>query len=166
MKHGNSRFIVLSLIFGFAFFLTHCDEKSAVDSPLPVKKVQPQTEAKAENIVPDKIVAYYFHGDRRCKTCLGIQSAIVQTIKERFSTETAENLLVFEDVNFDQDANKHFLQDFDLSFSSLIVVAKAGDKIVKWENCSKVWEFAHERPVLMDYAEGRIRVYLDMLKNR
>jgi hypothetical protein len=175
MKHHLAFPFLALLVLCGAFLVTGCDPSSnAADNP-PAAKAQPQAEAKTvANTVantnpaaaPDKVVAYYFHGDRRCKTCLGIQSAIQQTIKERFADETASGALVFQEVNIDQDANKRFVQEFQLSFSTLIVATKAGDKTVKWENCEKVWEYAHNQPALMEYTEGQIRQYLSMLKGQ
>ena len=169
-KHLTIMIAVLVALCG-VFLFAGCDKPSNAADNQPVSKAQTNTETKAATdakaaVAPDKVVAYYFHGDRRCKTCMGIQAGIQQAIKERFANETAKGTLVFQEVNIDQDANKHFVQEFQLSFSTLIVVAKAGDKTVKWENCDKVWEHGHNPPALMDYTEKQIRHYLDMLKGR
>jgi len=114
--------------------------------------------------VPDKVVVYYFHVTRRCRTCLGIQATIEKTIKERFGAETALADLAFQEVNLDLPENKHFIKDYNLSFSAMVVVAKKGEATVKWENCDKVWPLGHDEPALTEYTEKQIRTYLTMLK--
>ncbi len=154
------------------FLFAGCNKPSnGADHQQPAAKAQTDTETKAATdgkaaAAPDKVVAYYFHGERRCKTCLGIQAAIQQTIQERFADETTKGTLVFQELNTDQDDNKHFVQEFQLSFGTLIVAAKAGEKTVKWENCEKVWEYGHNPPALMEYTEKQIRHYLGMLKGQ
>ncbi len=118
----------------------------------------------AANLTPDRVVVYYFHGNRRCRTCMGIQRAIQTTVNERFTTETASGALVFHEVNIDEPANAHFIKDFDLSSSSMVVVARSGEKTVKWENCSEVWPLAHDEAALGSYAEKQIRSYLGLLR--
>jgi hypothetical protein len=113
---------------------------------------------------PDSVVVYYFHGARRCKTCLGIQETIERTIQERFGAETASAALSFQDVNIDEPDNKHFVKEYNLSFSSMVVSARKGKETLKWENCDKVWEHARDPSALAEYTDRQIRSYLEMLK--
>lgn len=119
----------------------------------------------SENAAPDSIVVYYFHGNRRCRTCMGIQSAITTTIDERFAAETASGALRFQEVNIDQPENSHFVKEFDLGSSSMVVVAKKGEKTIKWENCAQVWPLSHQQAALIDYAEKQIRSYLELVRS-
>jgi hypothetical protein len=112
----------------------------------------------------DRVVVYYFHGNHRCRTCLGIQASIEKTIAERFGAETASAALSFQEVNIDAPENKHFIQEFNLSSSSMVLTANKGKAMLKWENCEKVWEHAHDQTALAEYTEKQIRAYLDMLK--
>ncbi|MCK9459372.1 MAG: nitrophenyl compound nitroreductase subunit ArsF family protein [Proteobacteria bacterium] len=129
-------------------------QKAASDTP---------KAAANPNAAPDKIIVYYFHATRRCPTCLGIQDNIEQTINEKFAEETTAGKLSFEEVNFEEDANKHFVDEYQLSFSTMIVAAQASGKTVKWENAEKVWEHAHNAPALKEYVEKMIRTYLAKL---
>lgn len=62
---------------------------------------------------------YYFHGDRKCKTCKVVGSK---------AKELAEKLNVkFYDVNIDQEENKSLAKEFQATGSSLMVKhAKSG----------------------------------------
>lgn len=115
------------------------------------------------NAAPDTVVVYYFHGNRRCHTCVGIQETISSTIQERFGQETASGALTFKEINFEDPANKHFVKEFGLSFSSMVVAANQGQKTLKWENCEKIWPLARDKAALAEYADKSIRTYLAML---
>jgi len=62
---------------------------------------------------------YYFHGDRKCKTCksVGAQAKVV----------AAELNVKFYDVNIDQAENKDLAKKFEATGSSLMILhAKSG----------------------------------------
>ncbi len=145
-----------------------CDRSPSAQSPsleaAPSAASVTDAAPKAPAEKPDRVVAFYFHGDRRCKTCLGMQDAIERTVRERFGAETAKGRLTFREINFEKDANKHFVREFQLSFSSLVVATMAGERTIRWENGDKLWEYAHDPPALMDYTEARIRAFLELLE--
>lgn len=62
---------------------------------------------------------YYFHGDRKCKTCKVVGAK---------AKELAEKLNVkFFDVNIDQEENKSLAREFEATGSSLMIKhAKSG----------------------------------------
>ena len=130
---------------------------------------QPAAPAEAKAAVaqadgaPDKVVAYYFHGNRRCRTCVGIQETIGKAIQERFAAETASGVLSFVEINYEQPENQHYVKEYNLSFSTLVVAAQQGQKTVKWENCGEVWNHALNPDALSEYTETNIRGYLAML---
>jgi thiol-disulfide isomerase/thioredoxin len=63
---------------------------------------------------------YYFHGDRKCKTC----KAVGEKAKE-----IAESMNIsFFDINFDQEENKELAKTFQASSSGLFIKsAKSGE---------------------------------------
>lgn len=137
--------------------LAGCCEKQAV----PSAGIQPAavSEAAADN--PDGVTVYYFHNTRRCRTCLGIQKTIEQTIAEDFIEETGSGRLRYLAINLDEPQNRHFTTDFALSFSTMVMVRYQDEKAVKWENFDKVWEYARDPQALADYTMAGVRRFLD-----
>jgi hypothetical protein len=158
---SGTTIIILALVA--AVVTTGCNEPAPATGDVPKATGDAPKAVADPNAAPDKIVVYYFHATRRCPTCLGIQDNIEQTINEKFADETTAGKLSFEELNFEEDANKHFVDEYQLSFSTMIVAAQAGGKTVKWENAEKVWEYAHTPPDLKAYVEKMIRTYLNML---
>ena len=165
-----SRMTISMLALVAAVATTGCKEPAAATGDAPKATGDAQQNAadapKAAadpNAAPDKIIVYYFHGNRRCPTCLGIQANIEETINEKFAEETTAGKLALEEINFEEDANKRFVDEYQLSFSTMVVAAQTGGKTVKWENAEKVWEHAHNAPALKEYVEKMIRTYLNML---
>ena len=167
------RFVSLPPVFLFsalALFSTACETSSpsvaqGADA-LTAKPAAKPADAVAAvgNEKADKVLVYYFHGARRCKTCLGIQSTIEQTISGRFPADTASGRLAYREVNIDEEANKHFIEEYKVSFSTMTVAAMQGDKALQWESCEKIWDYAENPPQLTEYAAERIKAYLDKLE--
>jgi len=169
MQNPTCRFFVPTLLSLILVSAASCGSSGPTDRNAAVAASSGQVStvpasAPAPVLQRERIVAYYFHGDRRCRTCLGIQETIERTIAERFPAETASGRLEYREVNFEQEQNKHFVQEFQLSFGTMIVAKVDDDKILEWENCGKVWDFGHEPPLLVDYVAERINAYLSKLK--
>lgn len=119
----------------------------------------PGTEKSAD---PDTLIkVYYFHVSRRCKTCLTIEANAKEAVETRFHTEMASGLISWEEVNFDEEENAHFVKDFDLMFSSLIIAKYQDGKPVEWKNLQKVWELVRDKPSFLDYVQSEIQVFLE-----
>ena len=162
MKNTSILTPVVLLAAGIA--LVACDARTKEAGAQPASPSVASATAGQPTAAPDQVVVYYFHGNRRCRTCLGIQESLTKIVQERFAKETASGALSFQEINFEEPQNEHFAKDFQLSFGTMVVVARKGPTTVKWENCNKVWDFAHNEPALTDYAEKQIRTYLAMLK--
>jgi hypothetical protein len=165
MVKALTRMVSFLLVAACAFVgCTKVSKEANAANPQAAKQSDIQAAAVLTGAVPDKVAVYYFHFTRRCRTCLGIQATIEKTIKDRFGMETKAGTLAFQDINLDLPENSHFVKDYNLSFSAMVVVAKKGQAPVKWQNCDKVWDLAHNEPELTEYADKQIRAYVDMLK--
>jgi hypothetical protein len=160
--------ILFALLATFALTGAACGKSTDTSSAAPKAETSSSKNeagnAKPSDIASDRVVVYYFHGTRRCPTCLGIQKTIEQTIDDRFADEVAAGMLVFEEINYEEPAGKSYIEKFQLSFSSMIVATEINGKTVKWENANKVWDFAQDQPALAEYVEKSVRDYLKLLK--
>ncbi|MBN2530244.1 MAG: hypothetical protein JXR76_27890 [Deltaproteobacteria bacterium] len=111
----------------------------------------------------DKVVVYYFHNTRRCPTCMGIQKGIEEVINGKFSKDIDAGMLEFHELNMEDESNKKYVQQYQLSFSTMIVAAEAKGNTLKWENAQKVWDIAHSPDELKAYVEKVIQQQLDLI---
>lgn len=117
-------------------------------------------ESPAAAIRSQPVTVYYFHGDTRCKTCLAIESQTAHVIRARFAPELEDEALRFEIVNYDTPSNAHYLQDYDLSFGSVVVQGVGEDR--SWENLAEVWTLIHGEPAAFEaYIVAHVRRMLE-----
>jgi len=108
-----------------------------------------------------KVVAYYFHGTNRCKTCLTIERYAEEALKERFNDALAEGELEFRSLNTEEPANEHFTSEFGLVTSSLVLVDLHDGSTREWVNLEKVWELVGDEAAFKEYVAEQAQSYLE-----
>jgi len=100
----------------------------------------PVGEEKATIEVKPKLVAYYFHGDFRCKTCLAMERYAREAIEETFAEQLKRGAVEWRAVNYDQPENAHYIKTYDLSASAVVVAATVDGTPVYWRNLGRIWD--------------------------
>jgi len=119
------------------------------------------TTISAEQEITDKIIAYYFHGTRRCVTCKKIEAYSQEAIESKFKRELESGQLEFHSVNFDEEDNKHFIKDYELYTKSLVVCDYNKGKQARWKNLEKIWQHVRDKEEFFKYVQNEISSYLE-----
>jgi len=107
-----------------------------------------------------QVVAYYFHGKLRCKTCVGMEGMTADVLKTDFPAQLKDRTIDWRVVNYDAEANEHFIEDFQLVGPSLVLVELAGGRQVRYRNLDKIWQLAHEEDEFKQYVRAQITAFL------
>ena len=156
MKTRNIVLVVLLLLVGLSFAGTYFKQDNSIASSVaaPVSV----SEVKMEK----GVAAYYFHGTRRCPTCRKIEAPTNEAIQTGLATDIKDGRLVWNVLNIDEDANNHFIQDFQLTSSSVILVRYDGGESKKWKNLDKVWRLVRsDKNQFVSYVQSEIKSYLE-----
>lgn len=108
-----------------------------------------------------KVIAYYFHGDVRCPTCRKIEAYAQEAIETGFPEQLKSGQLEWRVVNIERPANEHFVNDYDLTTRSVVVVNVQDGKQVAWNNLQKVWDLVGNKQAFLTYIQGATRAYLE-----
>jgi hypothetical protein len=106
------------------------------------------------------VVAYYFHGKLRCKTCVGMEGMATEVLKTDFPAQLKDRRIDWRVVNYDDEANEHFIKDYQLVGPSLVLVELAGGKQVRYRNLDKIWQLAHQEDEFKQYVRTQIAAFL------
>ncbi len=104
-----------------------------------------------------QVIAYYFLGKVRCSSCRKIEETAGRTIGESFRKELDSRRLRFLVVNVDEPGNRHYVQDFGLESSTLVLVEMRDGKPVEWKKLPEVWTLVEDVPRLEKYIRDEIR---------
>ena len=100
-----------------------------------------------------RVIAYYFHGTRRCSTCQTIEAYAEESLRAGFSEELKNGTLQWQPVNVDEPGNEHFIKKFELSTRSVVLVELQDGVQQRWKNLVRVWELVRDEPAFTAYIQ-------------
>jgi hypothetical protein len=110
---------------------------------------------------PDGVTVINFHGEKRCRTCIGIGNQARRTLDEEFAAEEKAGKVRWEHINYDEPANAHFVKDYELVSSTVVATLWKDGKEVKWSRLDGVWDHVDDEPTFRAYVAQGVR---DLLK--
>lgn len=127
---------------------------------LVAKESATATSAESKKDPQDGIMIYYFHGTRRCNTCRTIEAYAKEAIEGKYSEQLDSGRLRWNVVNTDEPENEHFVEDFNLVSSSLVIVHMDGDKVARYQILQDAWTLVRDKPRFIEYVQRSVAEYL------
>lgn len=127
-------------------------EEPAVDQAVSAAGPAPAIE--------NGVVAYYLHPESRCATCLKIEELSRMAIEDGFPEALEQGQLQWLALNVDQPVNEHFMDDFELHTTSLVLAERKDGQTVRFKNCTRVWELVHSPMKFNSYVEAETAGFL------
>lgn len=140
LRHIAAVILILLALIGFVWPIIR--ERNSIQSA-----ASQQSLPSTENVT----TLYYFHGTRRCMTCNKIESQTRTVAETKFAAALADGTLRFKSVNVDEPANEHFVSDFQLVSSTVVV--QRGEN---YKRLDDVWKFVHDEAVFTRYIQDGV----------
>jgi hypothetical protein len=106
------------------------------------------------------VIAYYFHGNFRCASCVKIEALSRKAITEGFPEEIRSGRLQFREVNVDEAQYQHFIGEYQLASQSLILVEVRDGRQIRWRNLEKVWTLLDSEKEFIPYVRDGVSGFL------
>lgn len=90
-----------------------------------------------------KLDIYYFHGQRRCTTCLTVEQATQDLLNSDFKKELDAGILKFTVLNYEKPENQALVQKYAVWGSALLIVNNKGEMVDLTE---KLFRTARHKP--------------------
>lgn len=116
-----------------------------------------EDKAKKDNI---KLIVYYFHATARCKECINIENFTKEIVETEFTKEKKSVKMIFRPLNIEDSVNEHYINDFNLDVSTVILSKLINNKQVGWKNLEHVWKYADDKPLFFKYVKDGIKDFL------
>lgn len=154
------RLLMLAVLLGAAVAGSALYATAHGEDPAP-KAEADTTGARADTTAAShRVVAYYFHTNRRCASCRKIEAYTTEAIQQDFVEELKDGRLVYRVVNVEEKANEHFVKDYKLFTKSVILVDEQSGKQAAWKNLEKVWQLLNDKEAFLRYIRAETRAYL------
>lgn len=98
-----------------------------------------------------QLVVYYLHGDRRCATCMKLESYTFEAIHDNFKTALEDSAIVWRVVNYETEGNERFVEDYKLFTKSVILSRVVDGEEVEWKNLDKIWQLVGDKERFLTY---------------
>ncbi len=108
-----------------------------------------------------KLVAYYFHLNKRCNTCRAIELQAKEAVDAGFPETLMSGRLEWRAVNLDDAGNEHYYQDFQLTGSSLVLVDLVQGKPSRYKTLQKTWDLVADPPAFQAYIQAETKSWLE-----
>jgi len=137
------------------------DSKSSTAMRGKSSKTQPKVAEKSVKKETgktslSKVTVYSFYGNSRCPTCRKIEQYTKETVEQNFSSGTYAGRVAFMSVNFEEKPNEHFVKDYQLVSSGVVLQPEKDGKPGKWENLEAVWVQVGDKSKFFAYMKDSI----------
>lgn len=141
---------------GLAWVGVRASRKAAPPSA-PVAAGNPGGAAAA---VGDRVVVHYFHGRVRCVSCNKIEALSKKAIDEAFAADIKAGRLAQVVIDVDQPGNEHYVKDYALTGSAVVVVDGRSGAGGRWKNLEEVWTLLDDEPAFSRYIRDNVSGFL------
>ena len=107
------------------------------------------------------VIACYFHGGLRCKTCLAIERNAEDALRAAYPDAFARREVRWRTVNFDAPEHQHYKDEYDLYTSSLVLIDVHDGAPRDWKLLEKTWDLVWEDDAFDAYVRNELRPYLE-----
>lgn len=142
--------IVLLLFVGTSVVFLAVKESRNVPSPAEPQAAA-DTPAAPAPATGHVVAVYYFHGDFRCKKCLAMEAYTREAVQKLLADQISAGSVQWRVANFDQKENEHFVQDYALTASAVVLVEMEGSQARRWKNLDKIWDLVGDEASFKEY---------------
>ncbi|MCX6159426.1 MAG: nitrophenyl compound nitroreductase subunit ArsF family protein [Ignavibacteriota bacterium] len=100
---------------------------------------------------------YYFHPTARCESCINIENFTKELITTKYTTPLAMKYVA---LNIEDKENEHFRKDFNLKFSSVVIVKSKKGETEKYKNLDSIWTYSENKFNFFNYTDREIQSFL------
>lgn len=115
-----------------------------------------KTTADGDLLPPEGVVVVNFHGANRCNACREIGAEAQAVVEKDFAAEVKSGRMNWRVINFEAPGNQHFVEDYGLTASTIVVTRREGGRDAEWQRLDAVWDHLFEGPAMRAYLNEHI----------
>ncbi len=126
-----------------------------------VGQQQSQSQSQLQD-TGDRVEVLYFHGKKRCATCMAIEKNTKEVVEEQFADELGNGTVVFRIIDISDPENEKIAEKYEVTWSSLFV-SRWKDGKETYENLTE-YAFANARTSPETFKSGLTGKINELLK--
>jgi len=122
---------------------------------------EPVEVAEMPTALQHKLVAYYFHRTQRCRTCLTMEAYAEDALRKGLPEAFESGELEWQAVNVEEPQHEHFVEEYGLTASALVMVLLENGEQKQWKDLGRVWELVGDEWEFKNYVRDEAMAYLE-----
>jgi hypothetical protein len=114
------------------------------------------SHAAQTELAKDGLIVVNFHGVTRCNSCKAISKATQTVVENEYSDALNSGDLKWRVLNFDEPASRHFVKDYGIVSSTVVLVRRENGKDIEWRRLDAVWDHLFDDPAMKSYLKEEI----------
>jgi hypothetical protein len=148
--------MAVAILLGGSLEPTQGESGARAEEPAPVDTTARHPAAAAPDSgasarPADRVEVYYFHRTARCENCLKFEAYADEALRGSFPEALADGSLEWRVVNLDDTTNAHFVGDYDLFESSLVVSRVRQGAETAWRKLDAIWSLVEGKDAFLEY---------------
>jgi hypothetical protein len=115
----------------------------------------------SDSIGTGRLIVYYFHGTRRCRSCKTIEDYSHEAVNGAFAEKLADSTMEWRLVNVDEAENRHYINDYKLYTKSLVLSYIEEGVETRWKNLDRVWKLLGDKEAFIEYVQTETRRFIE-----
>ena len=74
-----------------------------------------------------------------------------EAVQKMLADQISAGSVQWRVANFDQKENEHFVQDYALTASAVVLVEMEGSQARRWKNLDKIWDLVGDEASFKEY---------------
>ena len=107
------------------------------------------------------VIVYYFHGTRRCFSCLTIEANAAKVIEDNFQQQITDGSLMWTPMNMEDPGSKELTEKFGIKTNTLVVAKMADGNYIGYKKLKKVWQLIDDPEGFSEYVTDEINAFLN-----
>lgn len=109
----------------------------------------------APSAAASRLVAFYFHGNKRCDACNSIERLTRAALKTAADAGTVE----IRSINVDDPAQAHFVTDFALAVRTVVLAEEVDGRYPRWKRLDECWNRYEEPQEFAAYLQESLQAF-------
>jgi len=108
------------------------------------------------------VIVYYFHGTRRCFSCITVETNAAQVIEDNFQRQVTDGSLKWMPLNMDDPGSEELTEKFGIKTNTLVVAKMAEGNYTEYNKLKKVWQLIDDPEGFSEYVTDEINTFLEV----
>lgn len=131
-----------------------------VPVPAPVQAESILPDGCLGNLNDNQVVVYYFHRKFDCQSCEVLEATLRPTLETAYADHFGTGRLAMCVINLDDPDNRHYLDQFEIFSSSVIIVKKKSGVISRYKNLDSIWDFYDNGEAISNLLQKEVSGFL------